>query len=70
MMSVWHYHGRQWKLYTEDWELAKVLRRRKDVINAAEYMERGLNFAWDFIVPSRSLKDAIVRSSTSFGGSF
>lgn len=70
MMSVWHYHGQQWKLYTEDWSLAKHLRKRKDVTNAGEYMKNGLNFAWDFIIPNRGLKDALVRSSTSFGGRF
>ena len=70
MMSVWHYHGKLWKLYCEDWELAKSLRRRKDIINGGEYMKKGLNFGWDFIIPNRGLKDAIVRSSTSFDPSF
>ena len=58
---VWPYDKNRWKLYTENWGLAKHLRRRASVVNAGRYFSPcGEEFGWDFILRGWSLKYEVM----------
>jgi len=62
MTHAWHYEAPAWKLYTEDFELAKYLRRLKEAVNAGTYWsKKRKTHGWDFILPNKGLANQILR---------